>query len=124
MTKPRVSTVVDPFADYDDKSEEGIDDLLSKLDLATERTAKEATDIANVKEASLGIKSGLFDHMKAAQYRIEADEAAAKEAPVKPEGNLLSKIHSHFASMASPFTQETNAPAKVSMDVCNATNRN
>jgi hypothetical protein len=56
--------------------------------------------------------------MEAAEYRAEADEAVAKGAPVKPEGNLLSKLHSHFASIASPFTpQDSPALAKVSMDV-------
>jgi hypothetical protein len=118
MTKPRVSTVTKRFDDYYDESEEEIDDLLSKLDLAKECAAKAATDLANAKEASLGLDSGLYDHMEAAEYRAAADEAVAKEASVKPEGNLLSKLHSHFASIASPFTpQDSLALAKVSMDV-------
>jgi hypothetical protein len=53
MTKPRVSTAAYPFDDYYEDSEECIDDLLFKLDLATERTAKEATNLADAKEASL-----------------------------------------------------------------------
>jgi hypothetical protein len=39
MTKPRVSTVTKRFDDYYDESEEEINDLLAKLDLAKERTA-------------------------------------------------------------------------------------
>jgi ABC-type uncharacterized transport system ATPase subunit len=57
MTKPRVSTVTKRFDDYYDESEEEIDDLLAKLDLAKERTAKAATDLANAKDASLGLDS-------------------------------------------------------------------
>jgi hypothetical protein len=118
-TKPRVSTVTKRFDDYYDESEEDcIDDLLSKLDLAEECTAKEATNLANTKKALLGLDSGLYDHMEVAEYRVEAEKAAAKEASVKPEGNLSSKLHSHFVSMASPFTpQDSMAPATVSMNV-------
>jgi hypothetical protein len=60
--------------------------------------------------------------MDAAEYRAEA---ATEETPVKPEGTLLSKLHSHFASMASPFTpQDSPALAKVSMDVTPRTRMN
>jgi hypothetical protein len=117
-TKPRIRTVDNHFEDYYDESEEEIDDLLAKLDLAKERTAKAATNLANTKEASLDLDSGLFAHMEAAECRAKADEAVTKETPVKPEGTLLSKLHSHFASMASPFTpQDSPALEKVSMDV-------
>jgi superoxide dismutase len=118
MTKPNIRTVNTRYDDYYDKSEEEIDNLLAKLDLAKARTTKAATQLADAKEASLSNDSGLFAHLEAAEYRAEADEAVTKETPVKPEGNLLTKIHSHFASMASPFTpQDSPALAKVSMDV-------
>jgi hypothetical protein len=80
MTKPRVSTVVDHFADYNyDESEECIDGLFSKLDLAKDRTVKEATDLANAKEASLGHHSGLFAHMQAAQVRLANEKLRLKK---------------------------------------------
>jgi hypothetical protein len=53
MTKPRVSTVVDHFTDYDDESEVCIDGLFSKLGFSKDRTAKEATGLANDKAAAL-----------------------------------------------------------------------
>jgi hypothetical protein len=63
--------------------------------------------------------------MEAAECRAEADKAIAKETPVKPEGTLLSKIHSHFASIASPFTpQDSPALENVSMDVTPRTGMN
>jgi superoxide dismutase len=102
MTKPSIRTVNKHYDDYYDESEEEIDNLLAKLDLAKERTTKAATELADAKEASLGLDSRLFDHLEAAEYCAEADEAVTKETPVKPEGTLLSKIHSHFASIASP----------------------
>jgi hypothetical protein len=77
MTKPRISTVNKCFDDYYDESEEEIDDLLAKLDLAKERTAKAATNLANAKEVSLDLDSGLFAHIEAAECRAEADEAVA-----------------------------------------------
>jgi hypothetical protein len=55
--------------------------------------------------------------LEAAEYCAEADEAVAKETPAKPERNLLTKLHSHFASIGSPFTsQDFLALAKVSME--------
>jgi hypothetical protein len=119
MTKPHISTVNKRFDDYYDESEEEIDDLLAKSDLAKERTAKAATNLANAKEALLDLDSGVFAHMEAAECRAEADK------PVKPEGTLLSKLYSHFASMASPFTpQDSPALAKISMDVTPRTGMN
>jgi hypothetical protein len=67
MTKPRISTVNKRYGDYYDESEEEIVDLLAKLDLAKERTTKAATDLADAKEASLGLDSELFDRMEAAE---------------------------------------------------------
>jgi hypothetical protein len=118
MTKPSTRTVNKRYGDYYDESEEEFDNLLAKLDLAKARTTKAATELADAKEASLGLDSGLFAHLEAADYRAEADKAVTKETLVKPEGNLLTKLHSHFASMASPFTpQDFPALAKVSMDL-------
>jgi hypothetical protein len=48
MTKPRVSTVV-----HDNDDSTRLDEMFAKLDLAYGTTAKEASKIADAKEASL-----------------------------------------------------------------------
>ena len=118
MTKPSIRNVNKRYDDYYDESEEKIDNLLAKLDPAKACTTKAATELADAKEASLKNDSGLFAHLEAAEFRAAADKAATEETPVKPEGNLLTKIHSHFASVASSFIHSDSlALAKVSMDV-------
>jgi hypothetical protein len=96
MTKPSIRNVNKRYDDYYDESEEEIDNLLAKLDLAKARTTKAATKLADAKEAPLRNDSGLFAHLEATEYRAETDEAVTKETLVKPEENLLTKLHSHF----------------------------
>jgi hypothetical protein len=63
MIKPRLSTIID-----DDNDTRSIDDLFTKLDMAEGVTAKEASNIADAKEASLRSSSGLFEYMSASDY--------------------------------------------------------
>ena len=86
MTKPSIRKVNKSYGDYLDESEEEIEQLLVELDIAKASTTKAATKLADAKEAALKISSGLFEHIAAAEYRAEADEAVAKETPAKPEG--------------------------------------
>ena len=107
MTKPRVSTVIN-----DDDDTGSLDNLFDKLDMAESRTAKEASKIADAKEAALNVSSGLFEYMSAAEYREEATSAVAKE---KEKGYLL-KLYANLPTLNSPFAQgKTPDPTGVSL---------
>jgi hypothetical protein len=91
MTKPSIRKVNKSYGDYHEESEEETEDLFAKLELAKASTTKAATELADAKEASLKDSSGLYDYLEAAESRIEAEEALAKETPEKPKGNLFTK---------------------------------
>jgi hypothetical protein len=49
MTKPSIRTVNKRYDDYYDETEDEIDNLLAKLDLAKAQTTKAATEFADAK---------------------------------------------------------------------------
>jgi hypothetical protein len=56
MTKPSIRTVNKRYNNYYDETEDEIDNLLAKLDLAKAQTTKAATELADAKEALLKTK--------------------------------------------------------------------